>query len=335
MNRLPAALSVAGLCLALGSWVVRGQSALIVNADPVNVRSRPSTAGEVITRLRRAERVNLLPAAPAAPTLRGTPPGWVCIELPPGTPVWVSGTHRDPVTGAVRPARLNVRAGPSEDYGVLGTVPHGTVLRALRERHGWVQVEAPAGLGGYVAAQFLEPAPPASPGPGGGPVPVPVAAPSAAPPPAAHPVAAGQPLVPAPQPPPPTRTPPPGSPRRAPAVRPGVASLPAVVPAPAPPPAVREVEVPSLEAVEPPPAAPRIVQREGVVRTTLSIQAPTQFELRATDTGRRLNYLWPAATNIDFRPFRGTRVRVTGEEHLEPRWPVTPMIRVDRILLAP
>jgi hypothetical protein len=333
MNRLPAALSVAGLCLALGSWAARGQSALIVNADQVNVRSRPSAAGEVVTRLRRAERVNRLPATPPVPTPRDTPPAWVRIELPPGTPVWVSGTHRDPVTGAVLPERLNVRAGPSEDYGVLGTVPRGTVLRALRERHGWVQIEVPAGLGGYVAARFLEPAPTASPGPGGGPVPVP--AQSAEPPPAAPPVAVGQPVAPAPQPPPPTRTPPRGSPGPAPAARSGVASVPAVVPAPVVPPAVREDEVPPVEAVEPPPAAPRIVQREGVVRTTLSIQAPTQFELRATDTGRRLNYLWPASTNIDFRPFRGTRVRVTGEEHMEPRWPVTPMIRVDRILLAP
>jgi hypothetical protein len=76
------------------------------------------------------------------------------------------------------------------------------------------------------------------------------------------------------------------------------------------------------------------VQREGIVRGTLSIQAPTAFELRATDTGRRLNYLLPASRDIDLRPFRGERVRVAGEEYIEERW-ATPLIRVDEIILAP
>jgi len=106
-----------------------------------------------------------------------------------------------------------------------------------------------------------------------------------------------------------------------------------------PPPSAAAAAVPVPPPAEtepaPEPAPPRIVQREGVVSGTLSIQAPTYFELRATDTGRLLNYLWPASTNIDIRPFRGARVRVTGEEAIEPRWPITPVIRVDRIILAP
>ncbi len=76
-----------------------------------------------------------------------------------------------------------------------------------------------------------------------------------------------------------------------------------------------------------------MVQREGLVRATRSLQAPTWYELRGTDTGARLNYLLPGDPGPDLRPFRGKRVRVTGEEFLDAGW-ATPLLRVEKILLT-
>ena len=77
------------------------------------------------------------------------------------------------------------------------------------------------------------------------------------------------------------------------------------------------------------------MRREGIVRATFSVQAPTPFELNAADNGKLLNYLLPRSTNVLIRPFRGQRVRITGEEYLEPRWVNAPVIVVHDIKLAP
>lgn len=80
---------------------------------------------------------------------------------------------------------------------------------------------------------------------------------------------------------------------------------------------------------------PRIVAREGLVRRTLSIQAPGAFELRSPNTGERIVYLHPRDPELDIGQFRGRRARATGEEFMDPRWPNCPVLFVDRITLAP
>ena len=80
---------------------------------------------------------------------------------------------------------------------------------------------------------------------------------------------------------------------------------------------------------EPPP--PRIVQHEGIVRGTASIQAPTQFELISPDNGRTIDYLYTTSTNLDLSRYKGLRIIVTGEEGLDERWRNTPVITIQRI----
>ena len=82
-------------------------------------------------------------------------------------------------------------------------------------------------------------------------------------------------------------------------------------------------------ADEPPPR--RIVQREGFVRGTVSIQAPTYFSLVSVDTKRLINYLISPSPDLDLRRFKGMRVIVTGEEGLEERWGNTPVLTIDKI----
>ena len=86
---------------------------------------------------------------------------------------------------------------------------------------------------------------------------------------------------------------------------------------------------PAAAVEEPPP--PRVVQREGIVRGTFSIQAPTRFELVSPDNGRTINYLYTTAPDLDLRRYKGIRIIVTGEEGLDERWRNTPVITIQRI----
>ena len=61
--------------------------------------------------------------------------------------------------GVVGASSLNLRAGPSTDQQVLGTLPKGTRLKILSEVPGWLEVEATLdgkSLRGFVSAQFVE-----------------------------------------------------------------------------------------------------------------------------------------------------------------------------------
>lgn len=346
MTRLVFTPLVAWLFLAGAMLPARAQGQAIVTGDRVNVRSRPSLTGEVVTRLSRGQRV--LVFEEGLPALQSVDPvtEWTRIELPAGTRVWVSAEHVDPTNNQVRPRLLNVRAGPSEDYGVLGTVARHTTLTVLSNDSagGWLEIVAPPGLSGFVAAHLLKSAENAAPDT----VPplaatIPETTETAAPAQPARPEPrapattqpATEPATPDTPPPQPTQTEPISPEPAAPEV-----AAPSV-PAPTEPTSTAgqprsddrsPAESPSPEAAPTP--GPRIVQREGLVRGTRSIQAPTAFELRATDTGRRLNYLLPASPDINLRPFRGERVRVAGEEYIEERW-ATPLIRVNEIILAP
>jgi hypothetical protein len=82
-------------------------------------------------------------------------------------------------------------------------------------------------------------------------------------------------------------------------------------------------------AEEPPPK--RIVDREGVVRGTFSIQAPTKFALISPDNGHTIDYLYTTSPNLDLRRYKGLRIIVTGEEGLEERWGNTPVITIQKI----
>jgi hypothetical protein len=92
-------------------------------------------------------------------------------------------------------------------------------------------------------------------------------------------------------------------------------------------PTINEPAPPAIE--EPPPK--RIVDREGVVRGTFSIQAPTHFELFSPETGRAIDYLFTSSPNLDLRRYKGLRIVVTGEEALEERWGNTPVLTIQKI----
>jgi len=94
------------------------------------------------------------------------------------------------------------------------------------------------------------------------------------------------------------------------------------IPTPLPAPVVEE------------PPAPRIVEREGIVGNTVSIQAPSHFQLESLDNGNVIDYLYSSSTNLDLKRWKGKTILVSGEEELDERWPNTPVITIQKIQIV-
>lgn len=291
--RTPPAFAWAAALVLTGLWPARAaERTLMVQADRVNVRARPSIYSEVLTQLQTGATVSVLEVIVSEKAGPEEPTTWAKIVMPTNTPVWVFAAYVDAATDSVKARRLNVRAGPGENFSVVGRLERGARVRPIRVQEEWMEIEAPPGSYAFVAAEFLAepPAPPAA-----------VVVPAVVPP--------------ATEPKPPL--PPPASPQSGPPFQPATA-----VPAPAP------------ALLEPPPPK-RIVRREGIVRRTTSIQAPTDFGLHSLETGRLINYLYAGSPEFDPKPFHGRKVVVTGEEGVDARWPSTPVLDIQTIRELP
>jgi uncharacterized protein YgiM (DUF1202 family) len=267
--------------------LVAGQAVVI--ASNVNVRGQAKLKSEVITQVQKGQAVNVLEEVTLKNSAPDEPSAWAKIILPANVHVWVNSSFIS-TNKTVLPKQLKLRAGPGENYSVLGIIKRGDEVKELSTKADWTEIEAPAEACGFVAAQYLkqEATPPE-------------------PPPAAAVVATeNPPVTPAPAEPPVV----------APAVEPA-ATVPPPTPEPAP---VPEEPIP-----------PRIVDREGFVRGTFSIQSPTRFELVSPDTGKAINYLYTTSPELDLRRYKGMRIIVTGEEGLDERWKNTPVITIQRI----
>src|SRR5262249_31244519 len=163
------------------------------------------------------------------------------------------------------PKRLNLRSGPGENYSVIGRLMRGDAVTEKGTKGDWTEIEAPTNAYAFVAAQYLKqeaaPSTPESP-----------ATPAT--------VAEAPPIATAPtEPPPPT------------AAAENTAATNALAQT-----SPDTNGLPTTPVEEPPPK--RIVDREGLVRGTFSIQAPTRFELISPDNGRTIDYLYTSSPNL-------------------------------------
>lgn len=275
----------------------------------LNVRGQAGLNGEVVAQLTKGDVITVLLQINLDKHKIGEPTQWAKIILPASAHVWVNSTYIDATNKTVIPRRLNLRAGPSEYYSVLGVIERGTVVNEVMNKGDWMRIDPPTNAVAFVAAMYLKQEAsgnmatnlPASTEIEPAPTPVPVVEP---PPIVTEPV-----------------NPPPPAPAPAPAPEPPPAPAPVVV-APEPPPAPPVVETP-------PP--PRKVTHEGVVRHVKSVIEPTDFEIYDPKTGEEINYLYTTDTNLDFSRYDGLRIIVTGEEGLAERWRTTPVLTVQRI----
>jgi len=288
----------------------------------INVRGKAAIKSEVLSKLKHGDAVEVLEIVEQK-AKADEPDKWARIALPANTPVWIHSDFIDATAKTVKAKRLNVRSGPSEDYSVIGRLEQGTAIKEVERKNDWIRIEPPQGVYGFVAAHLLAPAaatpaveiaknettPPATP------------TPAATTPPTETTV------------PPATTTPPPADLA---ATTPPATTTPASTPPAATPPA--EPTTPTTTPAETTPAPEeikRVVSREGIVKRSVSIQAPTWFVLESPATGKTVNYLNTPSSGMTLRDYFGQRVIVTGEEGLDERWPNTPVINVESIEVVP
>jgi uncharacterized protein YgiM (DUF1202 family) len=270
----------------------------VVVASNVNVRGQAKLNSEIVGRLNKGQSVMVLDEVTLKNSATNEPSAWAKILLPPGVHVWVHNSFVNASNKTVIPRKLNVRGGAGENYSVLGSLKRGDAVKEVSTKNDWIEIEPPSDAYAFVAAQYLKQEPPGT-----------IAA------------ATIPPSEPAPT--PETVTEPttvaavPADPTVPPATEPAATNTAAATPTPEP------------VLNEPPPK--RVVQREGVVRGTMSIQAPTHFELASPENGRTINYLYTTSAGLDLKRYKGLRIVVTGEEGLDERWRNTPVITIQKI----
>jgi SH3 domain protein len=285
--------------------------AAVCEANNVNVRGQAKLKSEVVGKLTKGQQVTVLEEVQLKNSGPDEPSAWAKIVLPTNTLVWINTAFIDSASKTVKPKKLNIRSGPGENYSVLGTLKQGDAVKEVSTKEEWTQIEPPADAYAFVAAQFLKQ----------GEAPI-VAAntttttPEATPP--ATPTTVTEPPI--------TTTP------TEPTTTATTPTTPPPVTEPAPvttEPSTTTTNTTPVVEDEPPPK--RIVQREGIVRGTFSIQAPTRYELISPDNHRTINYLFSDSADLDLSRYKGLRIIITGEEGLDERWRNTPVITIQKI----
>jgi uncharacterized protein YraI len=359
---------LAALCGATAASLFADEPATI-NRARVNVRGGPSFASEVITQLQKGDQVTFIEEVAVEKPKPGEPSKWAAIKLPANTAVWVFTDFLNDKT--VKVPRLNLRAGPGENYSVVGRLQRGDTVKQIRVVEGWMQIETPETARAYVDASYLtraakpEPVkvyePPAktettvASKPVETPKPEPAKAEpvkTEAPKPTPTVVKEEPPVVVTPpkeeekKPITILETPKPAEPTPA-ATTPTATTPAATTPTPTPTPTPVQEKPPEVTRVLPQVAPPiqmrtntvtvkRVVRREGELRSTkFNIQAPTYFELVNVDSGKIINYLSGDKAGLKLKDYKGLRVIVTGEEYIEPRYPDRPLLEIETIEVAP
>ncbi len=261
----------------------------VVKQENVNIRAQAAINSEVVGKLHKNEQVNVLEEITLKKPKTDEPARWAKISLPTNSTVWINSHFIDANDKTVKAGKLNLRSGPGENYSVIGRVEKGAKIQEIEAKGDWLRIEPPSNGYAFVAAHLLRPE---------------IASSTAV----AQNDANKQPLqtaqvenpaapAPASEPPRPADT---GTTAATPAQ---AAGTPATASDAAPSPPEEEVK--------------RVVTREGIVKRSVSIQAPTYFVLESLDTGRPINYLF--STNIALKNFWNHRIVVTGEEMLDER----------------
>lgn len=362
--------SIALLTLTLPSRSFCAENAATVTEDRVNVRGQPSLVGEVITQLQKGETVTVLEEISLEKPKPGDPARWAKIRMPANTPVWVFASFIDSNTKTVSARRLNLRAGPGENYSVVGRLERGDPVKPIRTVDEWMEIETPEKAYAFVAADLLgktagtaapvaasaikpdesavkpdvaqsspAPAAPSSSEPASDPTAPAKSAETKETPPLASTETPAQPAPAAPiqQPPATAAETTPASPTVVP-VPPALEVVPqpaapseSAAPKPADP-----IPAPGPSSASPSEPAPkRVVAREGIVRGTKSIQAPTHFELVSPDSRKVINYLYTEDGTLNLKDLKGKKILVRGEEGIDPRWPNIPLIIIESLEVSP
>jgi uncharacterized protein YgiM (DUF1202 family) len=127
-----------------------------VGVKNINVRGQAGLRGEVVAHLNQGDAVTVLEQMNLDKHKTGEPAQWAKIALPASTHAWVYAAFVDATNKTVLPKKLNLRAGPGENYSVLGVVEHGTPVTEITTKGKWMQIDPPANAYAFVAAMYLK-----------------------------------------------------------------------------------------------------------------------------------------------------------------------------------
>jgi uncharacterized protein YgiM (DUF1202 family) len=273
----------------------------------LNVRGQAGLKGEVVAHLNKGDAVTVLSQINLDKHAVGEPAQWAKIALPTNTHVWVNTKFIDADSKTVSARKLNLRAGPGENYSILGVIERGTTVNEITTKDSWTQIEPPTDAYAFVAAMYLKQE--ASGNLAANPAPSTETTPA----PTTNTVAETQPIV--------------AEPTNA---APAAAEVNSATPNSAPP-TMAENNAATVVDTNPPP--PRVVTHEGVVGPVGSIIAPTAYVLYDPSTRQNINFLYTTSTNLDIGRYNGMLIDVTGEEGIAERWPDTPLLTIQRIIV--
>jgi uncharacterized protein YgiM (DUF1202 family) len=257
-----------------------------------------------VAKLQNGDAVTVIEQVILSKPKAGEPSQWAKIGFPASAHVWV---HNSYITAekTVKPKKLNVRTGAGENYSVVGTLEQGTAVKEISTKGNWTEIEAPAGTFAFVAATFVQQDASADTVP-------PVV--SIQPPDATQTTISNEPPLMAAT---TDVTNPNANSEPIPEVTQDAAT------ATAPPPVIEEVWV------------PRTVSHEGVVKPTISIQAPTKFGLHSKENGKLINYLYSPTAQLEMSRYVNRHIIVSGQEGLDERWLNTPVLTIQKIYVVP
>jgi uncharacterized protein YgiM (DUF1202 family) len=271
-----------------------------VTVSNLNVRGQAGLKGEVIGHLVKGDAVTVIGQINLDKHAAGEPAQWAKIGLPASVKIWLDAKFIDPTNNTVLSKKLNLRAGPGENYSVLGTIERGTMVNEITTKGDWTQIDPPTNAYAFVAAIYLKQEASGTS--------VTNAAPSTETEPVPAPVAETAPIMTEP-----TNT----------------AAVSAMTTTNVPMAPVADTSTTVVVDTNPPP--PRIVTHEGVVGSSGSLISPTAYVLYDPDTSKEINFLYTTSTNLDISRYYGMRIVVTGAEGLAERWPDTPVLTIQRI----
>jgi len=95
-----------------------------VTVSNLNVRGQAGLKGEVIGHLVKGDAVTVIGQINLDKHAAGEPAQWAKIGLPASVKIWLDAKFIDPTNNTVLSKKLNLRAGPGENYSVLGNRAH-------------------------------------------------------------------------------------------------------------------------------------------------------------------------------------------------------------------
>ena len=127
-----------------------------VTSEPLNMRTKPSTDGEIVGKCYRGAGGTVLEKKDGWTKVRsGKIEGWMCDKyLLFGTDIEPLAKELGLLSAKITATTLNVREIPSTDSAILKQAAEGDSFPVLSESDGWTKVQLSADTNGYISSKY-------------------------------------------------------------------------------------------------------------------------------------------------------------------------------------